>query len=79
MCMWDNMVECTKGIMLCVFNIWVGLWSNESVCSVCYVVFRECARATQGWIWRLQSYVWSVYLEAAGCELWWLDVYMELY
>ena len=22
-----------------------------------YVVFRVCARAMQGWIWRLQSYV----------------------
>ena len=21
----------------------------------------------------------SMYLEAAGCELWWLDVYLELY
>ena len=41
MCMWDNMVECTKGIMLWVrnvFNIWVGLWSSESVCSVCVML-----------------------------------------
>ena len=21
----------------------------------------------------------SMYVEAAGCELWWLDVYLELY
>ena len=41
MCMWDNMVECAKGIMSRVrnvFNIWEGLWSSESVCSVCVML-----------------------------------------
>ena len=44
-----------------------------------YVVFRECARAMQGWIWRLQSYVCLYTWKQAGCELWCLDVYLGLY
>ena len=46
---------------------------------MCYVVFRECARATQVVDLASAELCMSMYLEAAGCELWWLDVYLELY
>ena len=44
-----------------------------------YVVFRECARATQVVDLASAELCMSMYLEATGCELWWLDVYLELY
>ena len=46
---------------------------------MCYVVFRECARATQVVDLASAELYMSMYLEAAGCELWWLDMYWELY
>ena len=38
---------------------------------MCYVVFRECARATQVVVLASAELYVYMYLEAAGCELWW--------
>ena len=44
---------------------------------MCWVVFRECAQATQ--VVDLASAELYMYLEAAECELWWIYMYYELY
>ena len=82
MCMWDNMVECTKGILLwvrSVFNIWVGLWSSKSVYSVCVMLCLGSVHELRKWDLASAELYMSMYLEAAGCELWWLAMYLELY
>ena len=56
-----------------------GYIKVKSVCSVCVVLcLGSVHELLKWWIWRLQSYIY-MYLEAAGCELWWLDMYLELY
>ena len=58
-----------------------GYGQVKSVCSVCVVLcLGSVHELLKWWIWRLQSYIYvSMYLEAAGCELWCLDMYLELY
>ena len=41
---------------------------------MCYVVSRECSRATQVVDLASAELYMSMYLEAAGCELLWLDM-----
>ena len=59
-----------------------GYGQVKSVCSVCVVLCLGSVHSYSsggfGVCRAIYIYV-SMYLEAAGCELWWLDMYLELY
>ena len=57
-----------------------GYGQVKSVCSVCVVLcLGSVHELLKWWICICRAIYVSMYLEAAGCELWWLDMYLELY
>ena len=51
------------------------LWSSESVCSVCLMLCLGSVHELRKWDLASAELYVSMYVEAAGCELWWLAMY----